>query len=223
MQDFIGDASHELRTPLTVIKGYVELLSQTQTQKNESQTKAFLRLDSEIKRMEALIKDLLLITELNDSSGLSLQQIHLTQMINQSLDDLKVLQPERSIEVQVQTNMYINGDLSLLSQLLANIFSNIARHTPTDARIKVTLNRVMHQVVLRVEDAGPGLPPQFYSEGIQHFQRFDKSRSRESGGSGLGMSIMRAIVEKHGGSIELGPSALGGLSITVTLPGLSLS
>jgi K+-sensing histidine kinase KdpD len=87
----------------------------------------------------------------------------------------------------------------------------------------VNLKLDQDRAVFVVEDAGSGLPKHFYTEGIQHFQRYDKSRSRASGGSGLGMSIMAAIVERHGGSIDLSASMLGGLCITVKLPAHSLS
>ena len=223
MQTFIGDASHELRTPLTVIKGYVELLATSKKDKSDSEEKAFSRLDSEIKRMEALIKDLLLITELNDTTEIIVEPMNFSTMVKQSVEDLHVLQPNRPVEINVNDGVIIDGDMSLIAQLLSNIFSNIARHTKTETRVMVNLKLDQDRAVFVVEDAGSGLPKHFYTEGIQHFQRYDKSRSRASGGSGLGMSIMAAIVERHGGSIDLSASMLGGLCITVKLPAHSLS
>ncbi|CAB5042609.1 unannotated protein [freshwater metagenome] len=98
------------------------------------------------------------------------------------------------------------------------MFSNIRRHTNIDDAVQVTLKRNRHEVDLVIEDSGPGLPDAAYTKGIQFFQRFDQSRSRESGGSGLGMSIVRGIVNSENGSIELKKSTLGGLAIHFTFP-----
>ena len=103
-------------------------------------------------------------------------------------------------------------------RLLSNVFSNIRRHTPIEAPVNISLKKIRTEVVLIIEDGGPGLPADAYSAGIQFFQRFDQSRSRESGGSGLGMSIMRGIADSAGGTIELHPSTLGGLAVHMTFP-----
>jgi two-component system OmpR family sensor kinase len=102
--------------------------------------------------------------------------------------------------------------------MLANAFGNIRRHTPTDAPVQISLTSNNGKIHLAIGDGGPGLPTRAYVEGRQHFQRFDKSRSRETGGSGLGMSIMSGIINEHGGTIELGVSKLGGLLLEITLP-----
>ena len=100
--------------------------------------------------------------------------------------------------------------------MLANAFGNIRRHTPTDAPVQISLTSSSGEIHLAIADGGPGLPTRAYVEGRQHFQRFDKSRSRETGGSGLGMSIMSGIITEHGGSLELGVSKLGGLLLEIT-------
>jgi two-component system OmpR family sensor kinase len=105
-----------------------------------------------------------------------------------------------------------------LEQLLGNIFSNIKRHTPVESQIEVTLKARAGGIELIIQDSGAGLPESFYRKGIQAFQRFDKSRSRQSGGSGLGMTIMEKIVSKNGGQIRLSESKFGGLKIQINLP-----
>jgi signal transduction histidine kinase len=102
--------------------------------------------------------------------------------------------------------------------MLANIFSNLRRHTPDNAQTQISLTSRGNKALLVVSDAGPGLPDEVYQNGIQYFQRFDRSRSRESGGSGLGMTIMKRIIESTNGSIQLRKSELGGLEIEISLP-----
>lgn len=219
MQEFVGDASHELRTPLTVIKGYIELLSRTERFEEAARERALERLNSEIYRMECLISDLLLLAEIGEQRGHDLEDaVNVSDIVRIHVTDLKLLDSNREIEDSVTSEVFILGSLPHIQQLIANIFSNIRRHTPADAPVYVHLGYESQGVRLTVGDGGPGLPHEAYTSGIQQFQRFDTSRSRESGGSGLGMSIMQAIVTEHGGTLTLGPSRLGGLEIDIRIP-----
>ena len=218
MQEFLGDASHELRTPLTVIKGYVELLSKAQLVDPEQSARAYSRLTSEIERMEILIRDLLLLAELGQKTPEFSEEVNLSELVLTQVNDLKVLDPNRVVDSSIDGEIYLNGSRLHLQQMLANAFGNIRRHTPTDAPVQISLTSSNGKIHLAIGDGGPGLPTRAYVEGRQHFQRFDKSRSRETGGSGLGMSIMSGIINEHGGTIELGVSKLGGLLLEITLP-----
>jgi len=219
MQEFVGDASHELRTPLTVIKGYVELLSRTERFEEAARERALERLNSEIYRMECLISDLLLLAEIGEQRGHDLEDaVNVSDIVRIHVTDLKLLDSNREIEDSVTSEVFILGSLPHIQQLIANIFSNIRRHTPADAPVYVHLGHESQGVRFTIGDGGPGLPHEAYTSGIQQFQRFDTSRSRESGGSGLGMSIMQAIVSEHGGTLTLGPSRLGGLEIDIRIP-----
>jgi signal transduction histidine kinase len=102
--------------------------------------------------------------------------------------------------------------------MIQNIFSNIRRHTPATAPVLVQLRGKGKEIHLRIEDGGPGLPEDAYNKASYEFERFDRSRSRDTGGSGLGLSIIAAIVKEHSGSISLSKSALGGLAIHIQLP-----
>ena len=228
MQNFLGDASHELRTPLTVIKGYVEMLSTPSNKMTADQKKrAFERVNSEVLRMQALINDLLMLAELGESKPVESGTVDISSMVSAAVEDLKVLQPKRKVIAAIDQNLVIAGSNEYLSQLVANLFGNIRRHTPDDARVSVSLSGAdggpasdgsQTGVILTVDDGGPGLPAESYARGISAFQRFDDSRSRDSGGSGLGMSIMAGIVRQHGGRIDLNQSPLGGLQTVIFLP-----
>jgi signal transduction histidine kinase len=224
MQTFLGDASHELRTPLTVIKGYVELLQKNPDAGAEQTSRAYERMLSEANRMDALIKDLLLLAELGETKTdtkimSELSVIDLSAVVGTAVDDLRILQPTRPVVVSIEPKVLVLGARDLILQVLANLTSNIRRHTLVTDSLRVSLrNEDDLFAVLSFDDGGRGLPEEFYAAGINHFQRFDNSRSRESGGSGLGMSILAAIVRKHGGEVKLEKSDLGGLRTEIRLP-----
>jgi two-component system OmpR family sensor kinase len=217
IKEFIGDASHELRTPLTVIKGYFELLGQDEISASKKDSYND-RIESEIVRMQEIINDLLFITEIEESDKVDEQSSEISQLVDESVFDLRNLQPNRQILSEIEPGLIVKISKYHLEQLLGNIFSNIKRHTPIESQIEVTLKGRGGGIELIIEDSGSGLPEGFYRKGIQAFQRFDKSRSRQSGGSGLGMTIMEKIVSKNGGQIRLSKSKFGGLKIQINLP-----
>lgn len=221
MQDFLGDASHELRTPLTVVKGYVELLSGVAMTDPEKRARAFERVGSEIVRMESLISDLLFLAEFGDVPNHEFSTIDISQILLSHLTDFSTLNEAREIWSDVEEGVTIRGSAAHISRLMTNIFANISRHTPSGAPVRVALKRKGDGVDLLIEDGGPGLPEGAYSEGMQSFQRFDKSRSREHGGSGLGMSIIFAIAREHSATVTLQPSDLGGLGVHLFFGNLS--
>lgn len=221
MQDFLGDASHELRTPLTVVKGYVELLSGSAMSDPDKRAKAFERVGSEIVRMETLISDLLFLAEFGDVPSHEFSEIDISKILQSHLADFATLNKTRDIQTHIQDGVTIRGSAAHIARLLSNIFGNISRHTPSNAPVRVTLGRIKGYADLLIEDGGPGLPAGAYSEGMQSFRRFDKSRSREHGGSGLGMSIIFAIAREHSATVELLPSNLGGLGVHIVFGNLS--
>ena len=218
MQEFLGDASHELRTPLTVIKGYLELLEHPDALEGEHRERALERMRTEAARMELLVNDLLLLAEIGSTRDEDISEVDLTGLVRVLVDDLRALQPERAITTNIASDIVVQGVPSHVHRAIANAMANIRRHTPSDAPVNVDLYADGAMAHLTIEDGGPGLAPENYDRGIGHFQRFDKSRSRTSGGSGLGMSIMAAVIERLGGTIALRPSALGGLALDFTLP-----
>ena len=218
MREFLGDASHELRTPLTVIKGYVELLSKSQATDATRSAEYYERVRHEIERMQSLINDLLLIAELEDQTPVAPEIINFSREVAHLSSDLKTLQSMRPIETRIEPGILVNISHNYAQQMLANIFANLRRHTPEDSQVLIVLTTAGSKAVLTIADAGPGMPEEVYKSGIQYFQRFDRSRSRESGGSGLGMTIMKRIIENAGGSIQLSKSQFGGLKIEINLP-----
>lgn len=215
MQQFLADASHDLRTPLTVIKGYSELLSKNQIQSTEGRTRAYERVNSEIIRMENLIHDLLLLAELGETTRPIFEEVNLTELVTSYAYDFSTLNPARRLEEKIDSAITIDGSIDHLRRLIQNIFNNVARHTEEYAPVKVTLSMMGKRVMLTIEDGGKGLPQGGYREGVTAINRFDSSRSPETGGSGLGLSIIAAIVSEHDGVLNLRKSELGGLAVEI--------
>ena len=217
MQSFLADASHELRTPLTVIKGYSEMLAKGQISVESDRQRAFDRVNSEIVRMENLIHDLLLLAELGETTIPIREEVDLSELLSSHSRDFQTLHSQRSVTIEIEDGISYLGSVDHLRRLMQNILNNISRHTPADAPVRIQLSRNGKKSFLRIEDGGPGLPETSYRDGIELLNRFDSARSRETGGSGLGLSIIAAIVHEHGGTLAMRKSALGGLAVEVTL------
>lgn len=216
MQEFLGDASHELRTPLTVIKGYLELLERDV--EPDQRERAMHRMRAEALRMELLINDLLLLAEIGTPAPELLESIDLTTMVREFAEDLRELQPDRSVESNIAAQVTIRAVPSHVHRAVGNAMANIRRHTAADAAVRITLQQDATVARLVIEDGGPGLSDEMYARGITHFQRFDRSRSRGTGGSGLGMSIISAVMDESGGQVGIERSELGGLRLEYTFP-----
>jgi signal transduction histidine kinase len=217
MQSFLADASHELRTPLTVIKGYSEMLSKGQISEESDREKAFARVNSEIVRMENLIHDLLLLAELGETSVPVREDIDFSELLTSFSRDFQTLNPKRVVAMEIEDGITCLGSIDHMRRLIQNILNNISRHTLEDAPVKIMLSRSGRKTLLILEDGGPGLPDSSYRDGISLLNRFDSARSRDTGGSGLGLSIIAAIVHEHDGTLALRKSTLGGLAVEITL------
>ena len=217
MQSFLADASHELRTPLTVIKGYSEMLSKGQISEEGDREKAFARVNSEIVRMENLIHDLLLLAELGETSVPIREDIDFSELLTSFSRDFQTLNPKRAVAMEIEDGITCLGSIDHMRRLIQNILNNISRHTPEGAPVRIELSRSGRKTLLIFEDGGPGLPDSSYRDGIALLNRFDSARSRDTGGSGLGLSIIAAIVHEHDGTLALRKSSLGGLAVEITL------
>jgi signal transduction histidine kinase len=217
MQRFIGDASHELRTPLTVIRGYSELLENPQVGE-EQRARALERVRREVGRMDSLVGDLLFLAEVSEPPTSIGTLVNLSVVLEARARDFVTDNASRTVEVDIEPEIYTTGRPDFFERLVGNALGNIMRHTEDDVIVRISLHRSGEKLKLVVEDGGPGLPEAAYGENPERFQRFDLSRSRASGGSGLGMSIMADVAVALGGEMSTSRSQLGGLCLTFTLP-----
>jgi two-component system OmpR family sensor kinase len=217
MQRFIGDASHELRTPLTVIKGYSELLENPEID-DEQRARALERVQREVGRMDSLVGDLLFLAEVSEPPGAAGILVNVSEVVAARTRDFVTDNPQRTVEVDIEPGIFTIGRQDFLERMVGNALGNIMRHTESQVEVRISLRALGEKLRLCFEDAGPGLPDAAYGEDPEQFQRFDVSRSRASGGSGLGMSIMADVAAALGGQMSTSRGQLGGLRLTFTLP-----
>jgi two-component system OmpR family sensor kinase len=221
MRQFMADASHELRTPLTSIRGYAELARMRRangTADVDSDADTLNRIESEGTRMSRLVDDLLLLARTDRGAAPQLDEVDTVDLVATAIEGARAAFPQRRIDVAVEPDVPIYGDYDQLLRVLRNLVTNSAVHTTPTGPIRVSAYRDGADSVLQVDDAGPGLPPDEAAQVFDRFWRADKARTRARGGSGLGMSIVRSIVEAHGGTVRFDSSVRAGSTVTVRLP-----
>lgn len=217
LKQFVSNASHELRTPLTVIRGYSEILQKPNIDKQQHD-RAISRIETESIRMEKLVKDLLTLTRADEGSIQKFDLLNLTTLIEEYFHDLEIQNPSRQVKVNIGKDLPFYADEDSIRQLFSNIVQNIVRHTPIDSTVEVSAIEKNNSIEIIIDDAGLGIPENLRNQVFERFSRLDESRSRETGGFGLGMSIIKSIVEKHNGNINLEDSKFGGLRIRLSFP-----
>jgi len=219
LRRFVADASHELRTPLTSIRGYAQLLRKGAA--GDDAETATRRIDSEATRMALLVDDLLLLARLDQGRPLDREPVDVTAMVRELGADARLLEPARPIEVEVPDGpVLVLGDEGRLRQLLTNLLANVRRHTGPRTLCALRVRAIDSDVMLTVADSGEGMARDDATHAFDRFYRADASRNRDSGGSGLGLAIAKAIVDAHGGEIELTSAVGAGTSVSVRLPGI---
>jgi two-component system, OmpR family, sensor kinase len=221
MRQFMADASHELRTPLTSIRGYAELARMRRangTADVDSDADTLNRIESEGTRMSRLVDDLLLLARTDRGAAPQLEPVDTADLVTTAVEGAQAAYPQRHIEVSVDPDVPLYGDYDQLLRVLRNLVTNAAVHTAPSGPIRVSAYRDGADSVLRVDDSGPGLPRDEAAQVFDRFWRADKARTRARGGSGLGMSIVRSIVESHGGTVRFDSSVRSGSTVTVRLP-----
>lgn len=218
MRRFLADASHELRTPLTSIRGYAEMLRRGAEKSPEDASVARRRIEEESVRMSALVEDLLLLARLDQGRPLEMGEVDLGRLAADSVADARAATPRRRIIVHSDESVVVPGDEARLRQAITNLVRNAVVHTPARTPIEVTVGRNGMRAVLSVVDHGPGLDPEQAARIFEPFYRADPGRSRDTGGVGLGLPIVAAVVAAHGGEVEVTATPSGGATFRVMLP-----
>ncbi len=219
LRQFVADASHELRTPLTSIRGYSELFRRGADVRPEDLAKAMRRIEDEAGRMGVLVDDLLLLARLDQGRPLARADVDLAGVAEDAVESARTIDPTRPIDLHVQQPATVVGDEGRLRQVVANLLDNARTHTPAGTPVHVRVRRDGEGVLLRVEDEGPGLAPSAAARVFERFYRGDATRSRETGGAGLGLSIVAAIVQAHGGRVSAASAdGSSGAAFEVWLP-----
>ncbi|MFJ8106420.1 sensor histidine kinase [Streptomyces sp. NPDC096132] len=207
LRRFVADASHELRTPLMSVRGYADLFQYAAANAPEERDKHLARLRAEAARMGVLLDDLLLLARLDAAeveTPLRMEDADLVELAEQAADAFRASHPGHPLTVApAPAAVRLRMDPHRIRQVLDNLLTNAAVHTPSGTPVTVEVSVIAAAARVRVADKGPGIPPGDRDRIFDRFYRVDKARSRDRGGSGLGLSVARSLVRAHGGTLEL--------------------
>jgi two-component system sensor histidine kinase BaeS len=226
---FISDVTHELRTPLTVIKGTIETLQDGALNDLEARGPFLMSMSRETERLIRLVNDLLVLTRV-DAGVLNLQRrpLNLEDLARSRCTALATIAAQRQVSLVVKTDWpapenqaspaVVLADADRMSQVFDNLLDNAIRYAPPGSSVIVSLAINAGRIICRVSDSGPGIAPQHLPLIFERFYRADSGRSRGQGGSGLGLSIVRSLVQLHGGDVTAASQPDRGTTITISLP-----
>jgi signal transduction histidine kinase len=218
-RDFIADASHELRTPLTVIRGQLDVLAAQPDPPTEEVRRVERLVQAEITRISRLVNDLLFLARAEENDFLHTEEIDLRSFVDELWDGVSLI-AERRYELGPVPDGTLHADPDRVAQALRNLAGNAIEHTaPETGLVRLDVERDANRLRFRVIDDGPGIPAGERDRVFERFHRTDPSRSRAAGGAGLGLAIVQAIAEAHGGEVRARePSAGRGAQIELVLP-----
>ncbi len=217
LRRFVADASHELRTPLAAVRAYAELFDRGADQRPDDLARSMSGITRESERMSALVDDLLLLARLDEGRPLEHERLRLDDVVCEAVDAARAVDPERSITLEKDT-AFVEGDRDRLRQVVDNLLTNARTHTPTQTPVRVRVGAADGHAILEVADEGPGLSADDAGRVFERFYRADESRSRANGGVGLGLAIVAAIAEAHGGKASVDSKPGEGATFVISLP-----
>lgn len=225
MRRFVSDASHELRTPLASVRGYAELYRMGALKDKANLDDAMGRIEAEAVRMGGLVDSLLTLARLDEATEMTLVETDLVPIALEAAKDASVAEHKRSIRVTNFDGVELTGDNHVLAkvdvmafrQVLTNLLANASRFSPEKGTVELALGLQGHKTVIEVRDHGEGIPPQLREKVFERFFRADNSRNRETGGSGLGLSIVKTILERHKATIVALETDGGGTTMRIEL------
>jgi len=219
---FLGDASHELRTPLAILQtGLESQLRRNKDAKEEKKIKSHLE---EVDRMTRLVEDLLQLSyfEERNINTPNRESIELATLIRETVERFTELAAKNDITIDcfisADANVTVLGDKQMLSQAIANVLKNAACYNKSGGSVEVHLSEIQSQAVIKIEDTGIGMKAEDLAHIFDRFYRAEKSRSRGTGGSGLGLSIADAVTRAHRGKIDIESVPDKGTKVVITLP-----
>ena len=221
-QRFIADASHELRTPLAVLRGETEVaLGKTRTV--EEYQESLTLIQEEAERLSRIVEDLFILARqpIQSPTALIKEPVSLTEVVKDCARAAQVLATRKGVRLKLEndsTPIALNADEELIKRMILNLLDNAVKYTPEGGEISLALEKHNGSAEIVVRDTGIGLSQTDQQRVFDRFYRVDKARSRALGGAGLGLSIVRSIVEAHGGNITIDSTPRHGSSFTVSLP-----
>jgi two-component system OmpR family sensor kinase len=218
LRRFVSDASHELRTPLAAVSAYAEMFEWGASGRPADLARLMAGIQAESLRMGQLVEDLLLLARLDESRPLEHLPVELVGLTAEAVESASAVGPAWPVHLHADHPVEVIGDSARLRQVVDNLLANVRAHTPEGTVTRVRLAADGTDAVIEVADNGPGMTDEQAANVFERFYRADPSRSRQRGGAGLGLSIVEAIVEAHGGSVSAASGPKGGATFTVRMP-----
>ncbi|HEX3333793.1 MAG TPA: HAMP domain-containing sensor histidine kinase [Acidimicrobiales bacterium] len=218
LRQFVADASHELRTPIAAVSAYAELFERGGAEHAEDLPRIAAGIRTETARMDRLVNDLLTLARLDEGLTMESAPVELVSLVGESVRTATAVGPEWPVRFWAARPLEVSGDKDRLRQVIDNLLANVRAHTPEGTETTVRVEQVGDEAEIEVRDTGPGMPADDARRVFERFYRADRARSRSSGGSGLGLSIVAAIVDAHDGTVRATSAPGEGMSVTVRLP-----
>jgi two-component system OmpR family sensor kinase len=217
LRRFVADASHELRTPLAAVRAYAELFRRGADRRPADLARAMAGIGRESERMSLLVDDLLLLARLDEGRPLERRPVRVDEIAGEAVDAAHAVEPGRPVALDAVPATVV-GDRARLRQIFDNLLANVRSHTPAGSPASVRVGRENGSAVIEVSDTGPGLTGEEAERVFERFYRADASRSRESGGVGLGLSIVEAVAQAHDGKVTAESEPGRGTTFRIVLP-----
>jgi two-component system, OmpR family, sensor kinase len=217
LRRFVADASHELRTPVSAVGAYAELFERGAQQRPDDLARVLRGVRVETARMQALIEDLLLLTRLDEGRPLERERVELVALAGEAVEAAQMIGSEWPVSIEAAEPIEVTGDRMALREVLDNLLDNVRTHTPPGTRSMVRVFAEDGEAILEVADEGPGLGEEDAARVFERFYRADPSRARDRGGTGLGLAVVAALVEAHGGRVEVDTTLGAGATFRVHL------
>jgi len=215
-RQFTGNAAHELRTPLALMQAQLELFSAEHPDMRPETAEFLTLLREQTERLIQMTRTLLEMSNLRQVARN--ERIQLAPMIEEIFTDLAPLSDKRGVTLTAEGNGIMTGSDALIYRLIFNLTENAVKYNRQGGSVQVSVTQTPEKLLLRVSDTGCGIPKEYQCSIFQPFFRVDKSRSREYGGAGLGLSLVWEIADLHGGSVWVEESSDKGTTIAVELP-----
>lgn len=219
---FSADVSHELRTPLAIVRGELEgIMRQRQLPRDVVESVGSTL--EEVERLTKIIDQLLIISRLDAGETLLREKVDLGSLVVSTVEQMRLLADEKSIRIaeKIEPSIHVTGDPLRLRQAVVNLLDNAIKYTPENGRIEVSVARAGPVAQIGMSDTGIGISAESLPHIFERFYRTDKARNRNSGGAGLGLSIVKAICSAHGGEVKVRSAEGRGSRFELELPLMS--
>jgi two-component system OmpR family sensor kinase len=218
LRQFVADASHELRTPIAAVSAYAELFERGAGTRSEDLPRIAAGIRAETGRMDRLVSDLLTLARLDEGVPMEREPVELVALVSEGVHAATAVGPAWPVQFWAPHPVEVTGDKDRLRQVVDNLLANVRAHTPEGTTTTVRVDQVGDQAEIEVRDTGPGMRGDEANRIFERFYRSDPARSRMRGGSGLGLSIVTAIVEAHDGTVTASSAPGQGMTVTVRIP-----